>query len=573
MAGAIEFPDLNKINFKTLMNGMILNGSNWVQFRNHFEHAIQVYVPLDLLTTGYFTGNYNNGYNRIALNNIAGLIAGNAADAGAYNVVFLKNLIHKLAISCFDYDRYILYETHKNELTTYFPSDFNRGARRRRHEWESVQDNPTTILLDKTNFPEEMNMYFQAAHTGGIGQGNLTCADTDGMSRQISFRLWFDKVFITPKMIKEKQKLFNKMKFEPRYLIEIDEAANFQTKFNRDLALCRNNTSFLGGLQILLEGMLPNGRHELEDYKSQMNLINNEITDTPAFFTALSRVYDYYKSGKVGEYFRNQSEKKQTNFLNKQREFYDNEKRKKENRFKKNEFAIVSLRNMKCYNCGRKGHLMSDCRSKKQDKGYNKGKKFSKERFSKDRSRKEFNKKGNGYTDKKGRTWKSREDYKKWKESKKRKDSSKPYRTKEEGFKKSSFRPKDSSGQYEKKYKPFNKEKYKDKKMWCDHCKTDTHFTNSCYKYRKDVEEIEDPMVFNLEKSREKEDFDEYIRFTKFREQYHLENEYSSSDEESQSYQELEQYESSSDSSNSDEYESHNLEKKSSEESENDYYF
>ena len=109
--------------------------------------------------------------------------------------------------------------------------------------------------------------------------------------------------------------------------------------------------------------------------------------------------------------------------------------------------------------------------------------------------------------------------------------------------------------------------------MWCDHCKTDTHFTNSCYKYRKDVEEVEDPMVFNLEKSREKEDFDEYIRFTKFREQYHLENEYSSSDEESQSYQELKQYESSSDSSNSDEYESHNLEKKSSEESENDYYF
>ncbi|CAG8817687.1 21195_t:CDS:2, partial [Gigaspora rosea] len=37
------------------------------------------------------------------------------------------------------------------------------------------------------------------------------------------------------------------------------------------------------GLQILLEEMLPNGRHELEDYKSQMNLINNEITDTLAF--------------------------------------------------------------------------------------------------------------------------------------------------------------------------------------------------------------------------------------------------------------------------------------------------
>ncbi|CAG8786497.1 15555_t:CDS:2, partial [Gigaspora rosea] len=329
---------------------------------NHFEYAIQVYVSLDLLTTGYFTGNYNNGYNRIAIGNIAGLIGGNADTQGAYNVVFMKNLIHKLAISCFDYERYILYEIHKNDLTLYFCSDFNRGTRRRRYEWESVKDAPNTILLDKTNFPEEMNIHFAAEHDGE-----------------------FDKVFITPKMIKKKQKQFNKMRFEPKYLIEINEAANFQTKFMRDLALCRNNTSFLGGLQILLEGMLPNGRHELEDYKSQMNLINNKITDTLAFFIALSRVYDYYKS----------------------------EKKKKENRFKKNEFAIVSLRNMKYYNCGRKEYLMSDCRSKKQDKGYNKGKKFSKERFSKDRSRKEFNKKRNGYTDKRGRTWKSKEDYKK----------------------------------------------------------------------------------------------------------------------------------------------------------------
>ncbi|CAG8822136.1 17679_t:CDS:1, partial [Racocetra persica] len=61
------------------------------------------------------------------------------------------------------------------------------------------------------------------------------------------------------------------------------------------------------------------------------------------------------------------------------------------------------------------------------------------------------------------------------------------------------------------------------------------------------VEEIEDPVVFNLEKSREKEDFDEYIRFTKYREQYHLKNEYLSS-EELQSYQEPEQYELSSES-------------------------
>ncbi|CAG8830020.1 17313_t:CDS:2, partial [Gigaspora rosea] len=96
----------------------------------------------------------------IALNQIAGLIGENAAEQGAYNVVFMKNLIHKLAISCFDYERYILYETHK------------------------VEDGPPTILLDKTNFPEEMNEHFAAALTGGIGQGNLLCRDADGTSRQ-----------------------------------------------------------------------------------------------------------------------------------------------------------------------------------------------------------------------------------------------------------------------------------------------------------------------------------------------------------------------------------------------------
>ncbi|CAG8825780.1 14585_t:CDS:1, partial [Gigaspora rosea] len=155
MAGAIEFPDLNKINFKTLMNGMVLNGSNWVQFINHFEHAIQVYVLLDLLTTGHFTGNYNNRYNRFDLGDIANKIAGNADAKGAYNVIFMKNLIHKLAVSCFDYNRYILYETHKNDLALYFPSDFNRVARRKRHDWESVEDDPTTILLDKTYFQKK----------------------------------------------------------------------------------------------------------------------------------------------------------------------------------------------------------------------------------------------------------------------------------------------------------------------------------------------------------------------------------------------------------------------------------
>src|SRR6185437_13380469 len=101
MAGTIEFSDLNKINFKTLINRMILNGSNWVQFRNHFEHAIQVYVSLDLLTTRYFTENYNNGYNRFDLANIAANIAGNTDAQGAYNVIFIKNLIHKLAMSYF----------------------------------------------------------------------------------------------------------------------------------------------------------------------------------------------------------------------------------------------------------------------------------------------------------------------------------------------------------------------------------------------------------------------------------------------------------------------------------------
>ncbi|CAG8806783.1 26154_t:CDS:2, partial [Gigaspora rosea] len=114
MAGAIEFPDLNKINFKTLMNGMILNGSNWVQFRNHFEHAIQQSM-----------------------------------------------------------------QTHKEHKI-----DFNRGTRRRRHEWELVEDTPNTILLDKTNFPEEMNEHLAAALNGGIGQGNLLYRDADGQSRQ-----------------------------------------------------------------------------------------------------------------------------------------------------------------------------------------------------------------------------------------------------------------------------------------------------------------------------------------------------------------------------------------------------
>ncbi|CAG8830868.1 21246_t:CDS:1, partial [Gigaspora rosea] len=142
------------------------------------------YVPLDLLTTGYFTGNYNNGYNRFDLANIAANIAGNADAKEAYNVIFMKNLIHKLAVSCFDYDRYILYETHKNDLTSYFCSDFNRGARRRRHEWESVEDAPNTILFDKTNLPEEMNEHFAAAHDGGVGQGNLLCKNADGQSRQ-----------------------------------------------------------------------------------------------------------------------------------------------------------------------------------------------------------------------------------------------------------------------------------------------------------------------------------------------------------------------------------------------------
>ena len=103
----VEFSDLNKINFKTLMNGMVFNGINWVQFRNHFEHAIQVYVPLDLLTPGYFTGTADKGYIRCTRDQIAADIALGDDRLGAYNIVFMKNLIHKLAISCFDYERYL----------------------------------------------------------------------------------------------------------------------------------------------------------------------------------------------------------------------------------------------------------------------------------------------------------------------------------------------------------------------------------------------------------------------------------------------------------------------------------
>src|SRR5260363_319603 len=104
-----------------------------------------------------------------------------------------------------------------------------------------------------------MNIAYIVAHNGGKGQGNLECIIADGRSRQVSFRLWFDKTYITPKMIKQKQKDFNKMKFEAKYLLEINEASNFQTKFTSDLNLCQNNTSFLEGLQITLKEMLPQG--------------------------------------------------------------------------------------------------------------------------------------------------------------------------------------------------------------------------------------------------------------------------------------------------------------------------
>ncbi|CAG8807263.1 7903_t:CDS:2, partial [Gigaspora rosea] len=117
-----------------------------------------------LINNRILSENYNNGYNRFDLGDIANNIVGNANAKGAYNVIFIKNLIHKLAVSCFDYDRYILYEIHKNDLTSYFPSDFNRGARRKRQDWESVEDDPTTILLDKNNFSEEMKVHFTAAH-------------------------------------------------------------------------------------------------------------------------------------------------------------------------------------------------------------------------------------------------------------------------------------------------------------------------------------------------------------------------------------------------------------------------
>ncbi|CAG8775991.1 20149_t:CDS:2, partial [Gigaspora rosea] len=107
----------------------------------------------------------------------------------------------------------------------------------------------------------------------------------------------------------------------------------------------------------------------------------------------------------------------------------------------------------------------------------------------------------------------------------------------------------DSSGQYEKKYKPFNKENTKIRKCGVIIAKQ-SHILPIAKK--KILMNISDSQ--NLENN----------IILKMNTHQVMKN---------HNYQEPEQDESSSDSSESDEYKSHNLEKKSSEESKNDYYF
>ena len=62
MANTTEFINITKWNFNELMGNWKCNGANWLEWSIEFEKRIQGKIPLDLLTTGYFTGNPKKGW-------------------------------------------------------------------------------------------------------------------------------------------------------------------------------------------------------------------------------------------------------------------------------------------------------------------------------------------------------------------------------------------------------------------------------------------------------------------------------------------------------------------------------
>ena len=63
---------------------------------------------------------------------------------------------------------------------------------------------------------------------------------------------------------------------------------------------------------------LPNGRHQAENYWSQMKSYKPNINSEQKFWDAFHRTYKYYKDLEVGHYFRNKnSQQKNINYFQK----------------------------------------------------------------------------------------------------------------------------------------------------------------------------------------------------------------------------------------------------------------
>src|ERR1700752_5376238 len=597
----IQFPDLEKINFLTMMGGMKFNGRNWIQFRNTFFHAIKIHVPEALLILGYFKGDLSNGYIKIDANTeIAQDIAIDQADGGpqgAFNAGFHKRILEKLAHSCFEYNQYQEYEQHKNDYVCIIPCDINadvqgRGQRRRANDWEATWEITDRFTIKDPiglETAKGLNVTFGANCNGAIGQANLVCenvaTNAGARSRQISWRLHNDQRYITAQNIIDKQKAFQAMRFTPTYTHEEDEARKFKAAFIRSKDIAKNDQTYEEELQVILAAMIPQGRYEYEDYQSQMKLIDNNIRTTEAFFDALERVYEYFKEGNVGRYFRSKLESKQANYLNK-RETYNNERA-----FGKKDYGVIKLDNLRCYICHRTGHYMNKCPQKEKYEVKNKKGNYQKNRDYKSNNRYQKKNYDKGNNHKKGSynnnskpRNKFKEEYEKAKRTYKDKVKRRLSRDEKIAIKnriKKQLYGDQTNNKYKNNYKDQGKPEFKpgeykppvqyntfglptsneklpglDKpkfKKWCRHCKTDTHSTRNCYKYRKEEEGIEDPMVFNFEKGKYKEtysveqqsdqnDHKEYLDYQDFQESKEWEQDFEDTSDD-EDYQEIANFE------------------------------